>query len=347
MCDDGLSCTADRCDAVQGGCISELLPQFCLIAGRCQAEGSRPPANDCLSCQSARRTDDWSVLPDDTPCGACLLCGAGVCGADPQNRPPVGADCDDGDECTPRGRCDPDMVCVIEGRCDEYLSEECRAAGRPEARYGLEAYETLNCRFASPPLALSVALDAERAGESRFFFATVRVENHLPKPIFNVRLSLEDAGAGPCLRYVAGSAKLEKDRAVAERQEGAATILELAAPPGGIPPGGMSELSMWLARCDDGREIPRLVLGGWAPCAAAPAEVGCHAGAVPDAERALSTGVVQRIAEAVALVPRVGEYRAGDGDTRPASGGCACGDGSVGAVWLIVPTWLARRRKTT
>jgi photosystem II stability/assembly factor-like uncharacterized protein len=347
FCDDGLACTSDRCDGVSGECVYELRAGFCLIEGNCRSDGARAPANDCLACDSARRADDWSELPDDTPCGACLLCGAGVCGADPQNRPPVGSDCDDGDECTPRGRCNENMVCVIEGRCDEFLSDECRAASRPEARYGLGEGETLDCRFDALPLSLSVNLEEERAAAGKFFFATVRARNLFGKSLYRLRLVLDEAAVPGGLRYVSGSARWKGRPAPVERIHGGSVVLEWAAPPEGLAAAEEGEVTLWLVRPDGGGDDTRLLLGAWIPCAAPAEDVGCHAGARPEMERTLGAENMQRIAEAVALPAKVGEYRAGDGGDRPDPGGCTCGGfNAVALGWIWILPFVRRRRRT-
>ncbi|HOU52478.1 MAG TPA: S8 family serine peptidase [Myxococcota bacterium] len=78
LCDDGLFCTTDRCDEVQG-CLHAAGPAGCLIGGTCYSPGQPNPSNPCQACNPANPTT-WSPVEDNTPCqDDGLSCTADVC----------------------------------------------------------------------------------------------------------------------------------------------------------------------------------------------------------------------------------------------------------------------------
>ena len=143
-CDDGLSCTIDTCDAIEGLCSWELLPDTCLLGGACVSAGGEHPTDPCLLCapetdafawtgvdgcglQDPTEPVDGDPCDDEDPCttedawseGVCTgvsrvcpdegPCLAGVC--DPESDTgcalvPVEGPCDDGDACTAQGQCE-------------------------------------------------------------------------------------------------------------------------------------------------------------------------------------------------------------------------------------------------
>lgn len=103
-CDDGVSCTVDRCvDASHGrACEWTVAAGACLINAVCRTAGDTV---GCLTCDPAAPTV-WTPLADGTACDDGQLCSvdpvcaAGVCGGQPKA-------CDDGDACT-MDFCDPE-----------------------------------------------------------------------------------------------------------------------------------------------------------------------------------------------------------------------------------------------
>jgi len=100
-CDDGFACTTDVCDATTG-CTHVLDPDTCLIDGACLAVNDKNPASACGSCKPSVATDTWSELTNG--CHDELLCTDDLC--DPVNG------------CThtiQAGFCLIDGACVAEG----------------------------------------------------------------------------------------------------------------------------------------------------------------------------------------------------------------------------------------
>ncbi len=148
-CNDLLACTTDDCDELTNTCSNELVDRFCLIDDICYPEGAVNPANTCESCQTAVRTDDWSILGAGTPCEdgnfctngeTCDMFGNCVGGSDP---------CVDGIPCTD-DTCDEDTdacvypiqdgKCLIGGVCYDNgdrnpanSCQECRSTSRKDA----------------------------------------------------------------------------------------------------------------------------------------------------------------------------------------------------------------------
>jgi len=74
-------CSAAFCVPEQGGCVNELPPGKCLIAGECFTEGEAAAGLDCRVCDPGRDTDDWSIA--EGRCyfnGACFSDGEAVLG---------------------------------------------------------------------------------------------------------------------------------------------------------------------------------------------------------------------------------------------------------------------------
>jgi hypothetical protein len=72
-----VGCTTSRCDG-RGGCVEELLPGHCRIAGACARKGDLHPTDSCLRCDPEVAIGDWSpatgaACPGGTCSdGACL-----------------------------------------------------------------------------------------------------------------------------------------------------------------------------------------------------------------------------------------------------------------------------------
>ncbi|MCH9035417.1 MAG: hypothetical protein IID42_13095 [Planctomycetes bacterium] len=106
-CDDGFSCTTDRCDEGTSTCENIIAQNSCLIDDICYLSGQLDPAESCRLCTSSLSQTDWSNRPagfacgdaSDTDCNHPDTCdGAGTCLA---NQEPNGATCtDEGNDCT-------------------------------------------------------------------------------------------------------------------------------------------------------------------------------------------------------------------------------------------------------
>lgn len=131
-CDDGLTCTSDRCVLVEAGrsCQNEIEAGWCRVDGTCRPDGIAAPGQPCLICRSEVFREGWSPVPAGTSCDDGLFCnGPEMCdaaGACRGGRAPCGAaDCTTCDEtrrtcdvaaagtvCRPRiGSCDAEEVC--------------------------------------------------------------------------------------------------------------------------------------------------------------------------------------------------------------------------------------------
>lgn len=108
-CDDGASCTVDRCEA--GACVHEAAPGFCVDGATCVAVGTNDPANACRICAVGADGPSLESRADDSPCedgDACTVedaCRAGVC------TPGSARTCASTDVCVAAG-CDPALGCV-------------------------------------------------------------------------------------------------------------------------------------------------------------------------------------------------------------------------------------------
>lgn len=123
-CRASLSCEEPpRCDA--GRCVHDLRPGACRIDGACVSEGAPHPSDPCLRCETATRTDGWTVdagasCDDGVFCTVDTICDpSGVCGGGRETT------CDDGLACT-ADSCDPladaceftvTTGCAIDGAC--------------------------------------------------------------------------------------------------------------------------------------------------------------------------------------------------------------------------------------
>lgn len=80
---DGLSCTADQCNA--GQCTHPINAGTCLIGGSCYADGQANPLADCQQCDAKTSNSLWSSEADGTSCTADAYactedrCKTGVC----------------------------------------------------------------------------------------------------------------------------------------------------------------------------------------------------------------------------------------------------------------------------
>ena len=86
VCDDGIECTLDECDASTGECVfSAVAPDWCFIDNGCVAAGASVDNTTCTVCDPSQSQSAASPVPDGTVCDdgdattsndACL---AGVC----------------------------------------------------------------------------------------------------------------------------------------------------------------------------------------------------------------------------------------------------------------------------
>lgn len=149
QCDDGLSCTTDRCDEATDACTYTLDAGFCLIDGVCYVDAAVNPANECEECASLVDPGLWTRRAEGASCGsaAATTCngpdacdGMGVC---LEHLAPLGTPCGSGantlctapDTCDPNGfcslndvgdgaSCDDDLFCSVDDLC---LSGNCVA----------------------------------------------------------------------------------------------------------------------------------------------------------------------------------------------------------------------------
>ncbi len=121
-CNDNLSCTDETCDGL-GGCVYDVLDNWCRIDNTCILPTSVKPGNMCMVCDPARNQDGWSPITggfcDDLDyCTYDDVCFDGTCAGTFHS-------CDDGKECTTDtcngfGGCDYSITpgwCHIDGKC--------------------------------------------------------------------------------------------------------------------------------------------------------------------------------------------------------------------------------------
>lgn len=75
-CAGGGECTSSHCDG-RGGCVDDVLPGYCRIAGLCFRDGQRSPMDPCRSCEPAHSTSDWSTSEGMACPGG--TCSDGIC----------------------------------------------------------------------------------------------------------------------------------------------------------------------------------------------------------------------------------------------------------------------------
>ncbi len=132
-CDDGLSCTVDRCaEGPPRVCTWEISPDTCFVNGICASSGSTHPNEPCLICDPST-PDQWTPKENATSCddgNICTsgeVCTEGVCAG-------IAISCNDDNACT-RDFCDPaegchtavlaaftcddGVRCTIDDRCTE------------------------------------------------------------------------------------------------------------------------------------------------------------------------------------------------------------------------------------
>jgi MYXO-CTERM domain-containing protein len=139
--EDAFDCT-ETCNDELDTC-NLLLPEACLIADQCVAEGDLDPDNPCQECQPAQDSGAWTA-DDSNPCADDLFCnGTESCQAG--SCQPGGPPCqDDGLECT--DTCDEELdVCnqLLPGHC--LIDGSCYAEGSPNPGNPCEA-----CSAAEP-----------------------------------------------------------------------------------------------------------------------------------------------------------------------------------------------------
>ncbi len=129
-CADSLDCTTDACDPVVGKCQHALAANFCLIAGKCVADGQASQATPCKTCSVAQASDAWTVTPDccgnDTECPAGTVCEKALC--DPTTNKcglqPILGCCTQDSACSDGNACTKDTCDVQTGTC-AYVAISC------------------------------------------------------------------------------------------------------------------------------------------------------------------------------------------------------------------------------
>jgi hypothetical protein len=96
LCDDGLACTLDACNA--GSCTNTIMQNWCVIDGVCRPDGIRAPGNSCLVCLTGITNTEWTITDgdscdDEDVCTTQDRCEGSVCTGNMM-------ECDDGVECT-------------------------------------------------------------------------------------------------------------------------------------------------------------------------------------------------------------------------------------------------------
>ena len=131
-CDDGLSCTTDKCSE-DGRCSHEVLSDYCLINNKCYKNNANNPENTCKYCLASKKHDNWSVRPDEFDLGNGKVCfqgltcdHAGNCANKECGDDQCGADCG---TCKSSYICNAGQKCEYQascgnGKCDR-LSEDC------------------------------------------------------------------------------------------------------------------------------------------------------------------------------------------------------------------------------
>ena len=91
-CDNGLSCTNDRCDSATGECVNEPVSGRCHIDGACQNENDANPLDSCLVCKPGESRLIWTDICTD-PQSDVVDPGDAVTGKDlgPDPRDPLNA----------------------------------------------------------------------------------------------------------------------------------------------------------------------------------------------------------------------------------------------------------------
>ena len=131
VCNDGLTCTTDRCDEATDSC-AVTIASGCAISGACVPADMANPTNACQACIPARSTTAWSPRPAGTACGEALcsggmLTGAPTCSAAGACVPGTTSACDSArcasttmcaGGCTSDGECGGGMYCAAGGRCE-------------------------------------------------------------------------------------------------------------------------------------------------------------------------------------------------------------------------------------
>jgi hypothetical protein len=116
VCDDGVTCTLDRC--MGGVCRHEVADGFCRLDGACYDQGQPNPLNPCQRCDATVSRGTWTSMDglkcqDGDPCTTGETCLEGLCEGFPVDSP----DCLKVDPtplptCTTHFDCYPEKVCA-------------------------------------------------------------------------------------------------------------------------------------------------------------------------------------------------------------------------------------------
>ena len=123
VCDDGLACTSDQCDAVFGGCVHSIDAGQCNIDNVCVVAGESPAGVVCLWCDPKIAATDWSKKPDcctsDAVCPHGGVCEEAKCDLSTGNcslQKKIGC-CTDNNQCDDSNACTIDTCDLASGKC--------------------------------------------------------------------------------------------------------------------------------------------------------------------------------------------------------------------------------------
>lgn len=162
-CDDLKDCTANEC--VNGEYQYPLLANWCQIGGECVTEGALHGENQCLWCDPAENTGDWSARPEGESCDDNLWCnGEDSCDAEgtcvhvyPDNDRCVKNDACESDVCTEEFHC----YASTDTPCNEELAQyRCTGTG-----CGANAEKKATYRYCSGESSVCDGMVAEADGE--------------------------------------------------------------------------------------------------------------------------------------------------------------------------------------
>lgn len=135
-CDDGRACTLDTCDTTTGACSSTPVAGTCLLGGDCWAGGDVHPFDQCLRCDVASSSTEWTAVS-----------------------------CDDGDACTVDS-CDAVTGCAQKagapGSCCKFASD-CLAAGLVAGACQVVSCKSGSCEVVADETSNGKACDDESA----------------------------------------------------------------------------------------------------------------------------------------------------------------------------------------
>ncbi len=165
-CDDGRSCTMDRCE--DGACAHAVADGFCAVASACVAAG--PVGDGCQACDPGWSQVALVPAPSGTACDdgrACTdgdVCQAGACGG-------VLRECPGGSACA-HAACDEETgACVTRPKADGTACDDGNTCTGPDACAGGGCGGQPVCGNTPPRGCLGLSPVASRVGEPVTFDA--------------------------------------------------------------------------------------------------------------------------------------------------------------------------------